>query len=214
MLVLRRRCESEPVVESEASRPQFLTRANAFFFEKSFWPARLANFIASLLLFLVLLPFWTSLLVRTVAWVVLLQREGVVNDALITAGLITEPLRMIFNRFAVYAAMVHVLLPFMILPLYSVMKSVPSTGSVGTSWGASSAPWASSPRCGATPRGPRTILKPRWSHTDGSEPACSLPGLCGTRDTLSAMRRCHTKPGASSRSSVWRRTSSRASREI
>jgi putative spermidine/putrescine transport system permease protein len=80
---------------------------------------------AAILLFLVLLPFWTSLLVRTVAWVVLLQREGVVNDTLMTAGLITEPLRMIFNRFAVYAAMVHVLLPFMILPLYSVMRSIP-----------------------------------------------------------------------------------------
>jgi len=82
---------------------------------------------AGILLFLVLLPFWTSLLVRTVAWVVLLQREGVVNDALLTAGLVTEPLRMIFNRFAVYTAMVHVLLPFMILPLYSVMKAIPST---------------------------------------------------------------------------------------
>jgi len=80
---------------------------------------------AAILLFLVLLPFWTSLLVRTVAWVVLLQREGVVNDALLTAGLVTEPLRMIFNRFAVYTAMVHVLLPFMILPLYSVMRAIP-----------------------------------------------------------------------------------------
>jgi putative spermidine/putrescine transport system permease protein len=80
---------------------------------------------AAILLFLVLLPFWTSLLVRTVAWVVLLQREGVVNDALLSAGLIAEPLKMIFNRFAVYAAMVHVLLPFMILPLYSVMKAIP-----------------------------------------------------------------------------------------
>ena len=80
---------------------------------------------AAILLFLVLLPFWTSLLVRTVAWVVLLQREGVVNDALLRTGLITEPLKMIFNRFAVYVAMVHVLLPFMILPLYSVMKAIP-----------------------------------------------------------------------------------------
>lgn len=82
---------------------------------------------AALLLFLVLLPFWTSLLVRTVAWVVLLQREGVVNDTLLTVGLIGEPLKMIFNRFAVYVAMVHVLLPFMILPLYSVMKAIPPT---------------------------------------------------------------------------------------
>jgi putative spermidine/putrescine transport system permease protein len=80
---------------------------------------------AAILLFLVLLPFWTSLLVRTVAWVVLLQREGVVNGALLRAGLIQEPLKMIFNRFAVYVAMVHVLLPFMILPLFSVMKAIP-----------------------------------------------------------------------------------------
>ena len=82
---------------------------------------------AAILLFLVLLPFWTSLLVRTVAWVVLLQREGVVNDALLRAGIVGEPLRMIYNRFAVYVAMVHVLLPFMILPLYSVMKAIPPT---------------------------------------------------------------------------------------
>jgi putative spermidine/putrescine transport system permease protein len=80
---------------------------------------------AAILLFLVLLPFWTSLLVRTVAWVVLLQREGVVNSTLLRAGLIDEPLKMIFNRFAVYVAMVHVLLPFMILPLFSVMKAIP-----------------------------------------------------------------------------------------
>ena len=66
-----------------------------------------------------LLPFWTSLLVRTVAWVVLLQSEGVLNNSLHWLGLIDEPLRMIYNRFAVYVAMVHVLLPFMILPLYS-----------------------------------------------------------------------------------------------
>lgn len=79
---------------------------------------------AALLLFLVLLPFWTSLLVRTVAWVVLLQREGILNDLLISFGAIHEPIRMIFNRFAVYVAMVHVLLPFMVLPLFAVMKGI------------------------------------------------------------------------------------------
>jgi putative spermidine/putrescine transport system permease protein len=57
--------------------------------------------------------------------VVVLQREGIVNSALLATGLIEEPLRMIFNRFGVYVAMVHILLPFMVLPLYSVMKSVP-----------------------------------------------------------------------------------------
>ncbi len=79
---------------------------------------------AAILLFLVLLPFWTSLLVRTVAWVVLLQREGILNSLFLSLGLISEPIRMIFNRFAVYVAMVHVLLPFMVLPLYAVMKGI------------------------------------------------------------------------------------------
>src|SRR5205807_271094 len=70
---------------------------------------------AGLLLFLVLLPFWTSLLVRTVAWVVLLQKEGVLNSLFLSLGLVNEPLKMIFNRFAVYVAMVHVLLSIMVL---------------------------------------------------------------------------------------------------
>ena len=82
---------------------------------------------AALLLFLVLLPFWTSLLVRTVAWVVMLQREGILNNLLISFGFIHEPIRMIFNRFAVYVAMVHVLLPFMVLPLFAVMKGISPT---------------------------------------------------------------------------------------
>ncbi len=89
--------------------------------------ARQPSSRASLLLFLVLLPFWTSLLVRTVAWVVLLQREGILNNLLISLGFIGEPLRMIFNRVAVYVAMVHVLLPFMVLPLYAVMKGISPT---------------------------------------------------------------------------------------
>jgi len=78
-----------------------------------------------ILFILVLLPFWTSLLVRTAAWVILLQKNGVVNDALIWTGLTEEPLQLIFNRFGVYVAMVHVLLPFMILPMYSVMRTIP-----------------------------------------------------------------------------------------
>jgi len=92
---------------------------------------------AAVLLFLVLLPFWTSLLVRTVAWVVLLQREGILNNLLISLGLVGEPLRMIFNRVAVYVAMVHVLLPFMVLPLYAVMKGIsPSYVRAASSLGA------------------------------------------------------------------------------
>jgi putative spermidine/putrescine transport system permease protein len=73
---------------------------------------------------LVLLPFWTSLLVRSTAWVVLLQRQGLLNDALVWLGLINERVSLIFNRPGLLIAMTHVLLPFMILPLYSVMKGV------------------------------------------------------------------------------------------
>jgi len=80
---------------------------------------------ADWLMILVLLPFWTSLLVRTAAWVVVLQREGMVNTLLMRLGLITEPLTLIYNRTGVLIAMTHVLLPFMILPLYSVLKGIP-----------------------------------------------------------------------------------------
>ncbi len=80
--------------------------------------------MADWLMVLVLLPFWTSLLVRTAAWVVVLQREGMVNSLLMRLGLITEPLTLIYNRTGVLIAMTHVLLPFMILPLYSVLKGI------------------------------------------------------------------------------------------
>jgi putative spermidine/putrescine transport system permease protein len=79
---------------------------------------------ANLLMILVLLPFWTSLLVRTTAWIVLLQNEGIVNQALLFLRLIDHPVRLIYNRFGVYVAMTHVLLPFMVLPLYGVMHAI------------------------------------------------------------------------------------------
>jgi putative spermidine/putrescine transport system permease protein len=80
--------------------------------------------IASVLMILLLLPFWTSLLARIAAWVVLLQENGIINDALLGLGLLDQPLRLIFNRTGVVVAMVHVLLPFMILPIYGVMKGI------------------------------------------------------------------------------------------
>lgn len=84
-------------------------------------PLRYSN----LLMILVLLPFWTSLLVRTTAWVVVLQTEGVLNDVMMFLGVIDERIQLIFNRFGVLVAMTHILLPFMILPIYSVMKNIP-----------------------------------------------------------------------------------------
>jgi putative spermidine/putrescine transport system permease protein len=87
--------------------------------------ATLPEGTANLLLILVLLPFWTSLLVRTASWIVLLQREGPVNETLQWLRLTTEPLTLVYNRTGVYIAMTHVLLPFMVLPLYSVMRGIP-----------------------------------------------------------------------------------------
>lgn len=83
-------------------------------------PAQWAN----PLLIVVLVPFWTSVLVRTTAWVVLLQKDGLVNEVLGWVGAIEQPLVLIYNRTGVIVAMVHVLLPLMILPLYSVMKGI------------------------------------------------------------------------------------------
>ena len=82
---------------------------------------------ANLLLLLVLVPFWTSLLVRTTSWIVLLQSQGVVNDVLVAAGLLGDEdrLAMIYNMTGTMVAMTHVLLPFMVLPLYSVMRTIP-----------------------------------------------------------------------------------------
>jgi putative spermidine/putrescine transport system permease protein len=89
--------------------------------------ARSSGVVANMLLLLVLLPFWTSLLVRTSAWVVLLQSRGVINSALAWVGLIDpgQPLELVYNRIGVLIAMTHILLPFMVLPIYSVMKSIP-----------------------------------------------------------------------------------------
>ena len=84
---------------------------------------------ANLLLLLVLVPFWTSLLVRTTSWIVLLQSQGVINDLLVWLGLIGDDARLslIYNMNGTLVAMTHVLLPFMVLPLYSVMRTIPAT---------------------------------------------------------------------------------------
>lgn len=81
---------------------------------------RLRNF----LMVLVLLPFWTSFLVRTYAWIVILQQNGVVNQFLQSIGLIDEPIKLVHNTVGVYVGLIHILLPFMILALYGVMKSI------------------------------------------------------------------------------------------
>jgi putative spermidine/putrescine transport system permease protein len=91
----------------------------------AYWLSTLPASRANMLMILVLVPFWTSILVRVAAWIVLLQREGLVNKSLMALSILNEPAALLFNRIGVVIAMVHILLPFMILPLYSVMKSVP-----------------------------------------------------------------------------------------
>ncbi|MCO5156090.1 MAG: ABC transporter permease [Aquamicrobium sp.] len=78
-----------------------------------------------LLLAAVLLPLWTSLLVRTAAWFILLQEQGLINDLLQSLGLTAGPIQLIFNRTGVIIAMTHVLLPFMVLPIYSTLITIP-----------------------------------------------------------------------------------------
>ncbi|MGO4917775.1 ABC transporter permease [Pseudogemmobacter sp. W21_MBD1_M6] len=93
----------------------------------AFLLANLPSSKANVLLIFVLLPFWTSLLVRTSAWKILLQEQGVINDILVWIGIVADGnrLAMINNQFGTVTAMTHILLPFMILPLYSVMKTIP-----------------------------------------------------------------------------------------
>ncbi|MGV8919088.1 MAG: ABC transporter permease [Pseudomonas sp.] len=86
-------------------------------------PSRQSN----LLMIMVLLPFWTSILVRVAAWIVLLQSSGLINGALMAMGIIDKPIELVFNRTGVYISMVHIMLPFMILPIYSVMKGISPT---------------------------------------------------------------------------------------
>lgn len=85
-------------------------------------PMRYAN----LLMILVLLPFWTSLLVRTTAWIAILQGQGVINSSLVALGIIADDQRLslVYNQTGTIIAMTHILLPFMVLPLYSVLRTI------------------------------------------------------------------------------------------
>jgi mannopine transport system permease protein len=73
----------------------------------------------------VLVPLWTSVLVRSYAWIVILQRTGVINELLTTLGVTDQPLRLIYTDGTVMVAMTHVMLPYMILPIYSALRSIP-----------------------------------------------------------------------------------------
>jgi putative spermidine/putrescine transport system permease protein len=86
--------------------------------------SQLPRRIAGILMISVILPFWTSVLVRTYAWLVILQRRGLVNDWLMSLGVVDEPLQLAHNFTGVIVGMSHVMLPFLVLPLYASMKAI------------------------------------------------------------------------------------------
>jgi mannopine transport system permease protein len=90
------------------------------------WLTRLRGLAFSLAIACILLPLWSSVLVRTYSWAVLLQRNGIVNKTLVRLGITNEPLALLYNEGAVLVAMTHVLLPFMILPIYATMRGIPA----------------------------------------------------------------------------------------
>jgi putative spermidine/putrescine transport system permease protein/spermidine/putrescine transport system permease protein len=90
----------------------------------AYFLAHLPQRMANLCMIAVLLPFWTSLLVRTYAWLVLLQRKGLVNDWAIGLGLWDEPLKLVHNLSGTLIGMVHIMLPFLVLPVYGSMRAI------------------------------------------------------------------------------------------
>jgi ABC-type spermidine/putrescine transport system permease subunit I len=96
---------------------------------------------APVILILILLPFWTSVLVRSYAWMVLLGRHGLINEALLAAGMIDQPLRILNTPLATQIAMVHILLPYMVLPIANALRQIdPSLARAASGLGAT--PWA------------------------------------------------------------------------
>ncbi len=90
----------------------------------AYFMSQLSRRWANICMIGVLIPFWTSLLVRTYAWLVLLQKKGLVNNIAIDFGLITEPIKFVHNTTGTLIGMVHIMLPFLILPLYANMRSI------------------------------------------------------------------------------------------
>ncbi|RUW51107.1 ABC transporter permease [Mesorhizobium sp. M1A.F.Ca.ET.072.01.1.1] len=86
--------------------------------------ATLPKRITNILMILVILPFWTSVLVRTSAWIVLLQQQGLVNDVLLALHIVSRPIELVFNRVGTIVAMTHIQLPITLLPIYSIMKTI------------------------------------------------------------------------------------------
>ncbi len=95
-------------------------------FPVAYFMSRARGTIAALVGVCVILPLWSSVLVRTAAWSFLFQREGLVNSGLMAVGITSEPLKLLYTQGAVVVAMTHVLLPFMILPIFGSLRAIPN----------------------------------------------------------------------------------------
>ena len=89
--------------------------------------SRLRGYVLSIALWCVLFPLWISVLVRTFAWILLLGQNGPINHLLVASGLVNQPVSFLFNSTGVYIGMVHVLLPYALLPIYTAMRNVEQT---------------------------------------------------------------------------------------
>ncbi|NYT70268.1 ABC transporter permease [Pusillimonas noertemannii] len=107
----------------------------------AYYLCRAPKRLAGVLMIFVLLPFWTSLLARTTAWIALLQPHGIINSVLLSLGVIRQPLELLYTGLATVIVMTHILLPFMILPLYSVMRGI-DPGYVRAAQSLGSTPWS------------------------------------------------------------------------
>ena len=122
------------MIESKSYARVFLTTFNVSFlttgiciligYPLAYFLSQLPSRAANICMLAVLLPFWTSLLVRTYAWLVLLQRKGLINNWAIDMGLWDQPVKIVHNMNGTLIGMVHIMLPFLVLPLYASMKSI------------------------------------------------------------------------------------------
>src|SRR5262249_40078730 len=100
--------------------------------------ATLRGVTATVVAAVIVLPLWISVLVRTYVWTIFLGRQGVINQVALSLGLVDQPMQLLNTEFAVWLAMIHILLPMMILPIYSSLRSIPpELGKAAESLGAS-----------------------------------------------------------------------------
>ncbi|WP_292277849.1 ABC transporter permease [Mesorhizobium sp.] len=106
----------------------FITTLGAFIlgYPVAFAMARSGGKLAFWVAGCVMIPLWTSVLVRSYAWIILLQRKGIINDLLVETGILGQPLKLIYTEGAVLLAMTHVLIPIMVLPIYSSLRTIPN----------------------------------------------------------------------------------------